>query len=58
MNKRHIGELEVSSVGFGCMGLSHAYGSAVPKEEAIQIMRDAVEAGYTYFDTAECADCR
>lgn len=54
MNKRHIGELEVSSVGFGCMGLSHAYGSAVPKEEAIQIMRDAVEAGYTYFDTAEC----
>lgn len=54
MNTRYIGELEVSSVGFGCMGLSHAYGPAVPKKEAIQIIRDAVEAGYTYFDTAEC----
>lgn len=54
MNTRHIGELAVSSVGFGCMGLSHAYGPAVPKKEAIQIIRDAVEAGYTYFDTAEC----
>ena len=54
MNKRTIGELVVSSVGFGCMGLSHAYGPAIPKEEAIQIIRDAVEVGYTYFDTAEC----
>ena len=54
MKKRKLGELEVSSVGFGCMGLTHAYGAAVPIKEAVQQIRDAFEAGYTYFDTAEC----
>lgn len=54
MRKRKLGELEVSSVGFGCMGLSHAYGNAVPVKEAVQRIRDAFDAGYTYFDTAEC----
>lgn len=55
MNYRVLGEdLKVSSVGFGCMGLSHAYGPATPKDEAISLIRAAAEAGYTYFDTAEC----
>lgn len=54
MNKRKIGELEVSSVGFGCMGLTHAYGPAMPKTDAIKLIREAADAGYTYFDTAEC----
>lgn len=54
MNKRKLGELEVSDVGFGCMGLSHAYGPAEPFEKAVRLIRDAADAGYTYFDTAEC----
>ncbi len=47
-------DLEVSAVGFGCMGLSHAYGPATERSEAVRLIRDAAEAGYTYFDTAEC----
>ncbi len=54
MRKRKLGGLVVSDMGFGCMGLSHAYGPAVPAKEAVQQIRDAYEAGYTYFDTAEC----
>lgn len=45
--------LEVSAVGFGCMGLSHAYGAPTDHDEAIDVIRQAVEAGYTFFDTAE-----
>ena len=48
------GELTVSAVGYGCMGLSHAYGPATPKDEAVRIIRKAVDLGYTLFDTAEC----
>ena len=55
MNKRKLGKsLEVSDIGFGCMGLSHAYGAATERNEAVRLIREAAEAGYTFFDTAEC----
>ncbi len=55
MNKRKLGKsLEVSDIGFGCMGLSHAYGAATERKEAVRLIREAVETGYTFFDTAEC----
>lgn len=54
MKKRTIGQgLEVSAVGLGCMGFSHAYGTAVNEEEAIRTIREAADAGCTFFDTAE-----
>ena len=54
MNKRILGtELQVSAVGLGCMGLSHAYGTALDKKEAIARIREAADMGYTFFDTAE-----
>ena len=46
--------LEVSAVGMGCMGLSHAYGPPTEPSEAVPIIRAAQEIGYTFFDTAEC----
>ncbi len=53
--KRILGkDLQVEAVGYGCMGLSHASGAPTEKSEAIKIVRQAVEAGYTLFDTAEC----
>ena len=52
MKTRRIGDLEVSAVGYGCMGLSHAHGYAMEDEDAIRTVRLAYEAGYTYFDTA------
>lgn len=45
--------LRVSAVGLGCMGFSHAYGAPMEKNEAIRVLRQAVEMGYTFFDTAE-----
>ncbi len=56
MNRRRLGktDLQVSPVGLGCMGFSHAYGQAVEKKEAVKIIREAYETGYTFFDTAEC----
>lgn len=54
MKKRILGkDLEVSAVGLGLMGLSHAYGAPTEKEEAIRFIRQSVEMGYTFFDTAE-----
>lgn len=54
METRVLGQgLEVSNVGFGCMGFSHAYGPATEKAEAIESIRFAAECGYTLFDTAE-----
>jgi len=55
MLKRKLGNtgLEVSAMGLGCMGLSYAYGQGISKEEAVKLMRDAYEAGITFFDTAE-----
>lgn len=54
MQQRILGDsLAVSAIGYGCMGLSHAYGVALDRETAIQRIREAYEAGYTLFDTAE-----
>ena len=55
MNKRTLGKsgLEVSALGFGCMGLSFGYGPAAEKQHAISIIRAAFERGVTFFDTAE-----
>lgn len=54
MKHRMLGKnLEVSAVGLGCMGFSHAYGAPMEKKEAVQAIRAAYEMGYTFFDTAE-----
>jgi len=55
MQKRTLGKsgLEVSAFGFGCMGMSWAYGPAADKREAISLIRTAVERNVTFFDTAE-----
>ena len=45
--------LRVSAVGLGCMGMSHAYGAPADKREMTELLSDAVEMGYTLFDTAE-----
>ena len=51
--KLGISGLEVSTLGLGCMGLSFAYGPAMERQKAIQLIRSAVEQGVTFFDTAE-----
>jgi len=55
MQKRKLGKsnLEVSAIGFGCMGMSFGYGPAGDKQEMISVIRAAVEHGVTFFDTAE-----
>jgi aryl-alcohol dehydrogenase-like predicted oxidoreductase len=55
MQKRKLGNsnLEVSAIGLGCMGMSWSYGPAMDKQEAISLIRAAVERGVTFFDTAE-----
>jgi aryl-alcohol dehydrogenase-like predicted oxidoreductase len=55
MKTRRLGRdnLEVSALGFGCMGLSFGYGPALEKQHAISLIRDAFESGVTFFDTAE-----
>lgn len=54
MERRVLGKnLEVSAIGLGCMGFSHAYGAPTEKEEAIRMIRYAFDCGYTLFDTAE-----
>lgn len=55
MQKRKLGKsgLEVSALGFGCMGMSFGYGPAGDKQEMISLLRSAVERGITFFDTAE-----
>lgn len=45
--------VRVSSVGLGCMGMSHAYGAPSDKREMTALLADAVDMGYTFFDTAE-----
>jgi aryl-alcohol dehydrogenase-like predicted oxidoreductase len=55
MHTRQLGKsgLEVSALGFGCMGLSFGYGPAVDRQQGISLLRAAVERGITFFDTAE-----
>jgi aryl-alcohol dehydrogenase-like predicted oxidoreductase len=55
VQRRTLGnnDLEVSALGLGCMGLSFGYGPATDRQEAISLIRAAVERGVTFFDTAE-----
>ena len=55
MQKRELGNgnLEVSALGLGCMGMSFSYGQPKDKQEMISLIRSAVERGITFFDTAE-----
>lgn len=53
MKKRFLRDLEVSSIGFGCMGFSHGYGSMPERNESIRLIRQAYDLGCTFFDTAE-----
>ncbi|HEY8004280.1 MAG TPA: aldo/keto reductase [Phenylobacterium sp.] len=52
MQTRSIGPFEVSAIGFGCMGLSHGYGPPTERAEAERVLKGALEAGYSFFDTA------
>jgi aryl-alcohol dehydrogenase-like predicted oxidoreductase len=54
MKTRTLGAstLELSELGFGCMGLNFGYGPATDRAEAITVIRRAVERGVTFFDTA------
>ncbi|PLX37670.1 MAG: aldo/keto reductase [Hyphomicrobiales bacterium] len=52
MRQRKLGTATVSAIGLGCMNVAHAYGSPPPKEEAQQLLRDALDLGYTHLDTA------
>jgi aryl-alcohol dehydrogenase-like predicted oxidoreductase len=54
MQKRKLGnKLEVTAIGLGCMGMSFGYGPPVDKQHGIALIREAVEGGVTFFDTAE-----
>jgi aryl-alcohol dehydrogenase-like predicted oxidoreductase len=55
MKTRKLGNsnLEVSAIGFGCMGLNFGYATSLSKDEGIGLIRAAVERGVTFFDTAE-----
>jgi aryl-alcohol dehydrogenase-like predicted oxidoreductase len=55
MQKRKLGKsnLEVSSIGLGCMGMSFSYGPPKDKKEMTELLHAAVDRGVTFFDTAE-----
>ncbi|MCM1312048.1 MAG: aldo/keto reductase [Bacteroides sp.] len=59
MTERRLSNLTVSPIGLGCMGMSHAYGLPADKKEMKTLLANAVEMGYTLFDTAEVygTDC-
>ncbi|WP_312165663.1 aldo/keto reductase [Phenylobacterium sp.] len=52
MDQRKLGDFDVSAIGLGCMSLSHAYGSPPPREQAERVLKGALDAGYTFLDTA------
>lgn len=53
MDTRFLRDLEVSAIGYGCMGLSHGYGALPEKSESIRLIQSAYDMGCTFFDTAE-----
>src|SRR6187402_3638583 len=55
METRKLGSsgLEVSAIGFGCMGLSFGYSPQITKAESIELIRKAFDLGVNFFDTAE-----
>lgn len=56
MKQRLLGNsgMQVSAVGLGCMGITHASGQPMSKQDGIGVIRKAYDMGYTFFDTAEC----
>ncbi len=52
-DRRRLGSLEVSALGFGCMNFVWAYGPPVDRQDAIRLIRAAYDRGVTFFDTAE-----
>src|SRR4051812_31834059 len=55
MEKRRLGtpSLEVSALGYGCMGLDFGYANKLTRKEGVTLIRQAVDRGVTFFDTAE-----
>lgn len=53
MKTRFLRDLEVSAIGYGCMGLTHGYGAAPERSESIRLIQSAYDMGCTFFDTAE-----
>src|SRR5215213_10801969 len=55
MKTRELGRsgLQVSAIGLGCMGISFSYATHLSKEDGVKLIRDAVDRGVTFFDTAE-----
>ena len=53
MKTRKLRDIEVSAIGMGCMGFTHAYGKAPEEKEAIRLVHRSFELGCTFFDTAE-----
>ena len=56
MKQRLLGnsDMQVSAIGLGCMGITHASGLPMGKQDGIEVIRKAYDMGYTFFDTAEC----
>ena len=57
MQKRKLGNIEVSAIGLGCMGFTHAYGECPKEEDSIKLVHLAFENGCNLFDTAEMYSC-
>lgn len=57
MEKRKFGNIEVSAIGLGCMGFTHAYGESPSEDESIRLVHFAYENGCNLFDTAEMYSC-
>jgi len=55
MQKRKLGNsnLEVSALGLGCMSMTGGYSRSPDRQEMIALIRDAVDRGVTFFDTAQ-----
>src|SRR5688572_16778054 len=53
LDKRKLGSLEVTELGFGCMNIAWAYGNAPAKADAVKLIRNAYDQGIRFFDTAE-----
>ena len=53
MKTRKLRDLQVSAIGMGCMGFTHAYGDGPSEKEGIRLVRKAFELGCNFFDTAE-----
>ena len=53
MKTRKLRDLEVSAIGMGCMGFTHAYGEGPSESEGIRLVHKAFELGCNFFDTAE-----